>query len=483
VIPAGQAIDIAQIRQQERALKQKIAQVVRQTLPARRIAQENAARIRLRVAALQERLRETLLEAAEQSYRIGWRASNRSLADARRSFRAEGAAFSAEDVPEIPSEWRRWYEQMTDSALHRYSPRVRRDIEQLTVKAAVEGWSSERLTQEIERVTTVLATWQAERIARTETMRLWNMGNYGRMEEEPADTLIGYEYSVVLDDRVSHYCRPLDGLRVRREELRYIPPLHPHCRTVLEPIFAWDEAGDWGDPNRPQTVPGFGAIPPFMPRRIAPVQSEPVTLPAQTPLPSVSAGYRLPRSGMLRKTAETALAAIDVVHKDGTLPQIPIQSINSQRTSGSFIYDWQKKPVRVSLSRQAPRPELTFIHETGHYLDMAGMGSFGYASQSGAMSGVMDAIHKSATYANILSVFGSESRYGKYLTSPHELWARAYAQYITVRSGDTLLRQQLQQLQQFGKGGQNYLWAWEDQDFEPIAQAIDDLFRRLGWIT
>lgn len=249
-------LELSQIIRQERALKRLIASAVRLMLPARRVAQESVSRTRLRVAALQSRLREILLDAAASSYRDGRQAAERLITSI--------SDFSGDGAPAIPTEWLRWYEQTTDAALHRYGTRVRREIEELTVQAAGDGWTIPRLTEEIERVTSGLATFQAERIARTETMRLWNLGSFGRMEEEPPDVLIGYEYSVVLDDRCSHVCKPLDGLRVRREELRYVPPLHPHCRTILNPVFAHEAVETrWGDPFRPQPVPGFGAIPSF----------------------------------------------------------------------------------------------------------------------------------------------------------------------------------------------------------------------------
>jgi len=83
------------------------------------------------------------------------------------------------------------------------------------------------------------------------------------MEQED-DDLIGYSYSAVLDNRTSHLCAPLHGKRVRREELLYVPPLHPHCRTILEPVYSFDAGADaieWLEPTAVLVAPGFGERP------------------------------------------------------------------------------------------------------------------------------------------------------------------------------------------------------------------------------
>jgi hypothetical protein len=64
---------------------------------------------------------------------------------------------------------------------------------------------------------------------------------------------------------------------------------------------------------------------------------------------------------------------------------------------------------------------------------------------------------------------------------PVESWARAYAQYITLRSGGATLRHELDTA--IGLGGIEVYRnvQWEEDDFEPIAFEIDSVFYRLGW--
>ena len=65
-----------------------------------------------------------------------------------------------------------------------------------------------------------------------------------------------------------------------------------------------------------------------------------------------------------------------------------------------------------------------------------------------------------------------------YLLNPKEMFARAYAQYTAISSGD------LELLKQVGgrRSGKHsrYNRAWEDDEFEPVAAAIEQVLRDLG---
>jgi hypothetical protein len=70
----------------------------------------------------------------------------------------------------------------------------------------------------------------------------------------------------------------------------------------------------------------------------------------------------------------------------------------------------------------------------------------------------------------------------EYLLTPHELFARAYAQYIALVSESSELRAQMRtahQIQVFAV----YHPQWDDDDFEPIRRQLDELFRRRQWMT
>jgi hypothetical protein len=67
------------------------------------------------------------------------------------------------------------------------------------------------------------------------------------------------------------------------------------------------------------------------------------------------------------------------------------------------------------------------------------------------------------------------------LIEPRELWARAYAQYITLKSGDSVLAQELELV----LGSPERLRAseqWTERDFRDILVAIDEPFVSMGWL-
>jgi hypothetical protein len=61
-----------------------------------------------------------------------------------------------------------------------------------------------------------------------------------------------------------------------------------------------------------------------------------------------------------------------------------------------------------------------------------------------------------------------------------ELWARSYSQYIATRSGDPDLLKGIDMQRDPGRLYKDFHWS--DEDFAPIAAAIDAMFKKLGWI-
>jgi SPP1 gp7 family putative phage head morphogenesis protein len=235
---------IADIRSIEKRLKSALASLQR---PLTDIALERAHELPRFLPRILEKMKVLVYGAAREAWQAGVRQAQREVQRAR---------FQEGD---IPAQWWEWYTTTTDAALHRYTEQTRRDIERVVWQATTEGWSHDRLTEAIRDVVQDLLTWKAERIARTETMRLWNMGH--TLELNRFDEVVGFEYSVVLDPRTSHICYPIAGLKVRKSQLQHIPPLHPHCRTILLPIFVGEEPPEWGDISRVVPAKGFAVLP------------------------------------------------------------------------------------------------------------------------------------------------------------------------------------------------------------------------------
>src|SRR5262249_33898275 len=115
---------------------------------------------------------------------------------------------------------------------------------------------------------------------------------------------------------------------------------------------------------------------------LAQLQRElPVTAPASRPANSpalgkpIAEGLRLPANGKLGNIGRQALAAIEKVHGDGDLPQIPVQLERSHRRLGGYYYYTgpPPRPIKIAI-KTIEHPELTFVHEIGHFLDQQGAG-------------------------------------------------------------------------------------------------------------
>ena len=99
----------------------------------------------------------------------------------------------------------------------------------------------------------------------------------------------------------------------------------------------------------------------------------------------------------------------------------------------------------------------------------------------------MREIRRTPTYQSIAAAARAGGRgvtYWRYLRHRNELFARAYAQYIAWRSGDPVMREQLDTILA-DKGPEIRLEHWPYEEFLPIVEAFDRLFegKELGWLT
>ncbi|MCA9880034.1 MAG: hypothetical protein KC442_19705, partial [Thermomicrobiales bacterium] len=205
---------------------------------------------------------------------------------------------------------------------------------------------------------------------------------------------------------------------------------------------------------------------------------------------------------------------IDSVHTDGVLPRIPIVRLlrpdpgqrgalgfHSMVSSAQAIRQAARLAINTEPSVQRTAP-LTFAHETGHFLDLEALGVRGVVASDThdlIMAGWQAAVDNTAAVQALRdrratgsaivtmpsgAVIASQVSvsYVDYLLLPRELWARSYAQYIAEKSGDIDMRNALD-LDRFPSlTGLLYPQQWETSDFAPVLDAIDTLFRGLGWI-
>ncbi len=223
-------------------------------------------------------------------------------------------------------------------------------------------------------------------------------------------------------------------------------------------------------------------------------QSATVATPAVTPpaAPSiasqnqnpVSAAIQVNASGALKGIVKAALSAIDNVHDDGALPQIPLDDNSGGYLGVMRFNNKTMRAVNMAVDSAGPWRALTAVHEAGHLLDLEAIGAKGsWATLSYPdMLAVLKDADNSARIKDLRNSLAQSTswRYqGKlrYLLEPQEIWARAYAQFIATKSGNNTLLKDLAELRK--KEPQK---AWTDADFQPISDAIEKMFKNLGWI-
>ena len=212
----------------------------------------------------------------------------------------------------------------------------------------------------------------------------------------------------------------------------------------------------------------------------------------------VSRSVQIP-SGPAFDPVRRALAAIDAVHGDGMLPRLPVVLTRAATEAGA--YEWNDRTgeaLRLRLSSLGGHPEFTVVHEIGHFLDHQALGRPGtYASETGGCAGVMAAIDRSAAIEALRALRGRQFRlvqerrrriavrvrqsFVEYHLLPRERFARAYAQFIAVSSHDSELLKQRDAVR-LSESGAVYHVHWDDEDFRPIHEQFDRLFRRLRWM-
>lgn len=115
--------------------------------------------------------------------------------------------------------------------------------------AVREGMSEKDIAKHIKKVANNFTKSRAQAIARTESTRAFNTGVlYEGLNTELVD---GFRYDAVLDEKTTDICRARDGKFIPIHDTEKLaentPPLHVNCRSMLVPVFDFDE--------KPQTLP------------------------------------------------------------------------------------------------------------------------------------------------------------------------------------------------------------------------------------
>jgi len=202
----------------------------------------------------------------------------------------------------------------------------------------------------------------------------------------------------------------------------------------------------------------------------------------------VSQGLNLQVQGESLSRAKDILTVIDSVHDDGQLPQIPLTNKIARGSDGTFTRTIGGQPVALAINRKRSSTAMNSgFHETGHFLDLAALGSAGtMASESHpdlqewrnavAATKAIQAI----TAARRVAVQPGHRKYLNYLLEPREIFARSYAQFIAEKSGRADLLKELQILRTNPFMPDTFQWT--EADFVPVKKALEDVFRKKGWL-
>jgi hypothetical protein len=189
------------------------------------------------------------------------------------------------------------------------------------------------------------------------------------------------------------------------------------------------------------------------------------------------------------------LGAIDAVHAGPALAAVTLTTgFLLPGEAGRYTFRLPKdRPDEIRVNLDVADWQLALVHEVGHLIDRVALGSGG--EQFASLQHDPDlaewwvAVRQSAAVRSLLAPkLGRETvpaalqDYLTYLLSEQELFARTYAQWIAARSGDATLLVQVALRREHREYDLPLPLQWEIADFVAIGFALDELFRRKGWL-
>jgi hypothetical protein len=348
-----------------------------------------------------------------------------------------------------------------------------------------EGWSYNAMAREITALYSQMAVGRPQQhigsrahlIAVTEAGQAYESGNEMVVRDlQDAGLRMEKKWLTVGDDRVSAGCRaneaegwiPLERSH-RSGDMR--PLRFPGCRCTELYQRARGSGATVVDPVLPAPPVIINSL-----ATVAQAQDDAARRLLDLANDTIGRAHQLP----------TGLAPVPVYVRDNTV----------SHNNGTYAMSWDfVGPRFIEINASLTRPEFTFLHEFGHYLDhqWAGisddLGSIG--RQTGATTGVdtrlqarfWQAIRATPTIIDMERCLADlkaarpllgdggvktpDERVLDYYLQESEIWARAYSQWVSVRSGR--LSQDVER-----RSSQ-----WPDDEFGPVASVIDQIFAGL----
>lgn len=361
----------------------------------------------------------------------------------------------------------------------------------------VAGESIDKLTRRVRNASTV-SQRRARVIARTEVV---GASNHGAMTGARALPGLEPEFKTWLatkDGRTRPTHVAADGQKVPFEEPFTVggwKMQHPHAfGAPAEEVVNCRCTVTFSDPADIEPIPEPAPKPVVIPRGMAARGTIPAKAISSMPSPKTAVGQGV----------RQALNEISKVHRvPDNIATVPVKSSAATRYYGVYESNTLREtPIAIRISTRGDHLAGTFTHEFGHFLDhqanlvgqsariadqsrfvggelrgstSGAWGSSPVGRQSQLMTDLFDAVDASPTMQALRQEAGS---FAAYYRSKAEIWARVYHQWIAVRSNSSLLREEIAVIRQ--SRGVRRFSQWADDEFEPIAKAMDAIFREAG---
>jgi hypothetical protein len=231
-------------------------------------------------------------------------------------------------------------------------------------------------------------------------------------------------------------------------------------------------------------------------------KAEPKAKPAQPPASgsTVPAGstvsskinfgqvINVPDQDSIRAKWDKVKKTIDEVHGDGPLPTTLITHKERKGPTNGEFYRYNSD-INTFNEKSIP---MTLTHEIGHWIDYRGfrgipgaqpqnLRSPEFASHSPLFKKFIS-LAKKTNKIQAISSSRLTARSKTYLRSKHEIFARAYAQYIATKSKNPDMLANLRDRQGSPVSGENYPDQWDDDDFKPLYDELETILKQVGWL-
>jgi SPP1 gp7 family putative phage head morphogenesis protein len=174
--------------------------------------------------------------------------------------------------------------------------------------------------------------------------------------------------------------------------------------------------------------------------------------------------------------------------RSGVAERITIKYVNAENYAGEYsaraiLSQRRVLSSEIKISSRANNRSATFVHEYGHYMDteLLNIGTQAIGAES-ELAAWLNVVKGTRNYAEIRESSLSATNKA-YFLGADELFARAFAQYVARKTGRTKLMQEVRMAWDWVERRHGVMPQWTDADFAPIEAALDDLFRKRGWLA